>query len=527
MHRFVCIFALLLWPLVMLANLPRHTPQLQLTKITHSGSLGAPATSVTVNGQPAEKYADFTFARTNNSLTGNDPFTVIAQNQFRSVTNTLSTTLPASVTLTWDTNGNLTSDGTRVFFYDALNRVTNVTVQAQWKVEFLYDGVGRRRVMREYGWQGSGWGTPTNETRYLYDGMLPIQERNGANAILATYTRGLDLTGTLQGAGGIGGLLARTASGEHLFYHSDAAGNITALLDQQGRIEARYEYGAFGRLVGKWGPLADVNPFTFSSKSHIPHAEDLYDFGRRYWLSGLQRWGTRDPLAELGDLNLYRGMFNSPLNFVDRDGGDNLGVTGYLNTQENFVGTVTARLPQLPPNVPKYNFSFSYDSIMQWQRFLPPGPAPGPEMAYDLYRGGWYHTAGLQSDDELWALMLPFAARPLNGMRPCAAKTGADSALQGARLGEHLRQLEKYGQAGFKELESGRIRYYGNIDPATTPGTMAGRRLVREWDPSTGAARTWHETVDQAGRVRIVRPETGGSKVHYMFDEHGNYTGSF
>lgn len=108
-----------------------------------------------------------------------------------------------------------------------------------------------------------------------------------------------------------------------------------------------------------------------------------------------------------------------------------------------------------------------------------------------------------------------------------AAKTGADSALQGARLGEHLRQLEKYGQAGFKELESGRLRYYGNINPATTPGTMAGRRLVREWDPSTGAARTWHETVDQAGRVRIVRPETGGSKVHYMFDEHGNYTGSF
>lgn len=103
----------------------------------------------------------------------------------------------------------------------------------------------------------------------------------------------------------------------------------------------------------------------------------------------------------------------------------------------------------------------------------------------------------------------------------------ASSALQAARLKEHLRQLEKYGQAGFKELESGRIRYYGNIDPATTPGTMAGRRLVREWDPSTGAARTWHETVDQAGRVRIVRPETGGSKVHYMFGEHGNYTGSF
>jgi len=96
---------------------------------------------------------------------------------------------------------------------------------------------------------------------------------------------------------------------------------------------------------------------------------------------------------------------------------------------------------------------------------------------------------------------------------PLAAKTGADSALQGARLGEHLRQLETYGQAGFKELGSGSIRYYGNLKPATTPGEMSGARLVREWMPETGAKRTWLETLDQSGTVRSVRPETGGPKV--------------
>lgn len=55
---------------------------------------------------------------------------------------------------------------------------------------------------------------------------------------------------------------------------------------------------------------------------------------------------------------------------------------------------------------------------------------------------------------------------------------------------------------------------------------MAGRRLVREWDLQTRAARTWHETIDHIGRVRIVRPEMGGSKVHYLFDELGNFQGS-
>jgi hypothetical protein len=109
-----------------------------------------------------------------------------------------------------------------------------------------------------------------------------------------------------------------------------------------------------------------------------------------------------------------------------------------------------------------------------------------------------------------------------------AAKAGmrADSALQGALLREHLRLTEKYGTAGVRELENGRIRYYGDIRPARTPGEMAGQRTVREWDPATGRQRTWLETLDQQGRVRIVRPETGGPKRHYYFDEKGGYGGS-
>ena len=117
----------------------------------------------------------------------------------------------------------------------------------------------------------------------------------------------------------------------------------------------------------------------------------------------------------------------------------------------------------------------------------------------------------------------------LRAGRGAAAKTatGAESAVNGARLGTHLRQLEKYGQGGFRELESGRIRYYGDLSPAAKQGEMAGRRLVREWDPASGATRTWHETLDHSGNVRIVRPETGGSKTHYYFDESGGYGGAW
>jgi hypothetical protein len=91
-----------------------------------------------------------------------------------------------------------------------------------------------------------------------------------------------------------------------------------------------------------------------------------------------------------------------------------------------------------------------------------------------------------------------------------------------------LSQLEKYGSGGFKELENGRFRYYGDTFPASKPGEMAGRRLVREWDPATGMKRSWHETLDHFSNVRQVRPQVnGGDKIHYMFDENGNYAGSW
>ena len=99
--------------------------------------------------------------------------------------------------------------------------------------------------------------------------------------------------------------------------------------------------------------------------------------------------------------------------------------------------------------------------------------------------------------------------------------------MQGAQLNRYLSQLEKYGSQGVKVLESGRFRFYGDVVRASKPGTMVGRRFVREWDPASNATRSWHETLDGAGTIRQVRPVTDGPKVHYTFDANGNYTGSW
>lgn len=148
-----------------------------------------------------------------------------------------------------------------------------------------------------------------------------LQERAGNNTPLVTYTRGLDLSGTKENAGGIGGLLARTDGSGSAFYHSDGNGNITALINSSGVVQAHYLYDPYGNLLAKSGPLAEANVYRFSSKEYDRNA-GLYYYGFRYYEPNFQRWLNRDPIGEVGGLSLYCYVGNNPLNLVDPYGED-------------------------------------------------------------------------------------------------------------------------------------------------------------------------------------------------------------
>src|SRR5436309_9883511 len=178
----------------------------------------------------------------------------------------------------------------------------------------------RRRIRKEFTWQNSAW-VVTIEVRYIYDGNLEIQWRDGNNLPTLTLTRGRDLSGSLQGAGGIGGLLARTdaANGQTACFHADGNGNVTALINSQQIIAAKYIYDPFGNTLSQSGPLADANTYRFSSQEyHQPSGLSLYLY--RAYEPNLQRWLNRDPIGELGGVNLFRFVRNSPTLFYDPDG---------------------------------------------------------------------------------------------------------------------------------------------------------------------------------------------------------------
>ena len=78
------------------------------------------------------------------------------------------------------------------------------------------------------------------------------------------YHWGKDLSGTIGGAGGVGGLLYLTISNSSTPNSSTrqlyvpwygAYGNVMGYWDSQGHIVAEYTYDAFGKLIASSAPL--------------------------------------------------------------------------------------------------------------------------------------------------------------------------------------------------------------------------------------------------------------------------------
>jgi RHS repeat-associated protein len=71
------------------------------------------------------------------------------------------------------------------------------------------------------------------------------------------------------------------------------------------RVDARYEYDAFGRELRGTGPMAQILPFHFSTK-YLDQETGWSYHGYRYYDSQKGRWPSRDPIGERGAERLRR-----------------------------------------------------------------------------------------------------------------------------------------------------------------------------------------------------------------------------
>jgi RHS repeat-associated protein len=221
-----------------------------------------------------------------------------------------------------DPNGNLTYQNGVTYTWDSENRLLSVSDGTTTNA-YTYDGLHRRVTKRT-----TVSGIVTEKTHFLYDDWNVIEERTNSDTattftlstftLTRTLTWGTDLSGKLQGAGGVGGLLmveeisGSTTTACH--FHYDGNGNVTEITDASGNPAATYRYDAFGNTLVATGSYATTNNYRFSTKpidAEITTAP-LYYYGYRYYDPVTGRWPSRDPIEESGGLNMYGFCSNNP-----------------------------------------------------------------------------------------------------------------------------------------------------------------------------------------------------------------------
>ena len=157
--------------------------------------------------------------------------------------------------------------------------------------------------------------------RFLWDGYNPVARVDGSGKLLQSCLWGLDLSGTPQGAGGVGGLLAVTDlsvdTDETYFPFYDGNGNVTGYADaSDGSLSCSFDYGPFGEPVKAVGEAADKLDYRFSTK-FTDDVTGIVHYELRPLDTQTGRWPTRDPIEEQGGINLYGFVDNDAVNQWD------------------------------------------------------------------------------------------------------------------------------------------------------------------------------------------------------------------
>ena len=243
----------------------------------------------------------------------------------------------------YDADGNLVEFPAAVQFYmtnvqyswDTANRMTSIVCRTKPQVTnfflvttnrtcLMYDGMGRLRQISEYGTNA----TPTGVVRFVWHGWTLAGELDGSNRLVRTYTYGVDISGTVGGAAGIGGLAgihSYAAPVTNYYTRHDGKGNVTEVRRYNGTTAASYAYYEFGGV--RYQTNTYNQPLRFQSKIFHTSA-GISCFGYRWYDSVSGRWLSKDGLGEAGGINLYEYCLGSPLSYSDPDGKNPLLILG-------------------------------------------------------------------------------------------------------------------------------------------------------------------------------------------------------
>ncbi|MBF6568526.1 MAG: RHS repeat-associated core domain-containing protein [Candidatus Binataceae bacterium] len=146
-------------------------------------------------------------------------------------------------------------------------------------------------------------------TQFVYDGLNPVQELDGANPPNVTANL---LTGL-----GIDERFTRTDASGAMSFLTDALGSTIGLVNAGGSIATSYIYDPFGATTV--GGTSNANSYQFTGREN--DGTGLYFYRARYYSPTFQRFIAQDPLGfASGDANLYVYVSDDPADLTDPSG---------------------------------------------------------------------------------------------------------------------------------------------------------------------------------------------------------------
>jgi RHS repeat-associated protein len=197
----------------------------------------------------------------------------------------------------YDNQGQMKQDGKgNTYTWNARHQLVEIDNGPTVVAQFRYDGLGRR-YQKTIG---------TTTTTYLYDGITPIQEKQGStvNNLLTGW--------------GVDEIFARTDAPGRMYYLRDAIGSTVGLAASSGIgkaiVKQQYAYDPYGNAT-KLKAATVNNPYTYTGRED--DGTGLYYYRARYYSPSLGRFIAEDPIGLAGGPNPYAYVQGNPISQSD------------------------------------------------------------------------------------------------------------------------------------------------------------------------------------------------------------------
>jgi len=264
----------------------------------------------------AGQLTSITYKKADNSLIGDLAYTYDANGRRTKTSGSLAKTdLPDTISsasydannrlttwssqiLSYDKNGNLTSDGLKTYIWNARNQLIQIKDSTNAETaSFTYDALGRRQTKTVNG----------VSTDFMYDGVNIVQELNGASPINNYISGGVDQVFVQQSGAG--------SSASSLTYITDALGSTIRLTNATGDKVVDYSYDPYGNT--RADAVID-NSFQYTGREN--DGTGLYYYRARYYSPAMHRFISEDPIGLGGGINTYGYVEGDPISFNDPTG---------------------------------------------------------------------------------------------------------------------------------------------------------------------------------------------------------------